>query len=90
MARTYRAEGRQLANILRALFVGIGVLIYYLIPGLHWGFFFAFIFIGVLIAEILGVRWTRYRREQKQAKKKGTSKGKSTSVKTSKVTETRR
>ena len=66
MARTYKAEGRQLAYVLRGLFVIGGLTLYFSIPGLHWGFFFGIILVAVLAAEILGAMWTRKRRTNKK------------------------
>ncbi|CDN43315.1 MULTISPECIES: restriction endonuclease [Paenibacillus] len=68
MARTYRAEGRQLANLLRGVFVLGGLLLYFNLPGLHWGFFFGIVIVSVLFAEILGTMWTSKRRSGKQTK----------------------
>jgi len=92
MARTFRAEGRQLAYLLRTLFVTVAVLIYFAFPDLHWGFLCGFIAIGVVIAEIVGELWTRYRREQKQSKKKNSTNGKpkTTSMKTTTKAQARR
>lgn len=70
MARTYKAEGRQLAFALRGLFVIGGLAIYFSIPGLHWGFFFGIILVAVLAAEILGAMWTRKRRTNKKQQTK--------------------
>ncbi|MDR9855649.1 restriction endonuclease [Paenibacillus sp. VCA1] len=66
MARTYKAEGKQIAYVLRGLFVIGGLTLYFSIPGLHWGFFFGIILVAVLAAEILGAMWTRKRRTNKK------------------------
>ncbi|MFB5270006.1 hypothetical protein ACE41H_24935 [Paenibacillus enshidis] len=65
MSKTYRVEGRQIAYILRGLFIIIGLAIYFSIPGLHWGFFFGILIASVIVAEILGAAWTRKRRKKK-------------------------
>ena len=69
MARTYHAEGRQLANFLRVILILGGMLIYFKIPGLHWGFLLGIIVVGTITAEIAGSMWTRWRREQKELQK---------------------
>jgi restriction system protein len=67
MARTYYAEGRQIAYILRGLFIIIGLTLYFkVLPGLHWGFFFGILFGSVIIADIIGAIWTRKRRLEKK------------------------
>lgn len=68
MARTYKAEGRQIAYVLRGLFIIGGLTLFFSIPGLHWGFLIGILFGSVLIAEILGSLWTRKRRNQKKQK----------------------
>ncbi|WP_223070243.1 restriction endonuclease [Paenibacillus caui] len=74
MARTYKAEGKQLAYVLRGIFIIGGLAIYFSIPGLHWGFFFGILFGSVLVAEIIGAMWTRKRRNQKKQKTEATNK----------------
>lgn len=74
MAKTYYAEGRQIAYILRGLFILLGLAIYFNIPGLHWGFFFGIIIGSVLVGEILGAAWTRKRRNDKKHKSRSTNK----------------
>ncbi|MEK4251078.1 hypothetical protein [Paenibacillus sp. FSL W7-1287] len=69
MARTYHAEGRQLAKLLKALFISGGVILYISIPGLHWGFFIAIVIAAILLSEIAGAMWTQKRRMQKKSKK---------------------
>ncbi|MGG1660913.1 restriction endonuclease [Brevibacillus sp. NRS-1366] len=70
MAKTYYAEGRQIAFMFRGMFVILAILLFfYFAPGLHWGFFFLFIGGGVFLAEIMGTMWTRYRRQMKRTKK---------------------
>ncbi|MFD1956557.1 restriction endonuclease [Paenibacillus thailandensis] len=64
MARTYYAEGRQLAYILRGLFIIGGLALYFNIPGLHWGFFFGILIGSIIIADIIGAIWTRKRRKK--------------------------
>lgn len=70
MARTYYAEGRQLAYFLRGTFVLLTLSLWYFIPGMHWGVFFGLLFAGLIVAEIIGARWTRKRRDEK--KQRGT------------------
>lgn len=74
MAKTYYAEGRQIAYILRGLFILLGLAIYFNIPGLHWGFFFGIIIGSVLVGEIFGAAWTRKRRNDKKHKSRSTNK----------------
>ncbi|MFW5436783.1 restriction endonuclease [Paenibacillus apiarius] len=74
MARTYYAEGRQLAYLLRGLFIIGGLAIYFSIPGLHWGFFFGILIGSIVLAEIFGALWTRKRRNKKKQKTKPTNK----------------
>ncbi|NTU22462.1 restriction endonuclease [Brevibacillus sp. HB1.2] len=70
MARTYYAEERQIVFLFRGLFVMLAVLLFfYVAPGLHWGFFFLFIGAGVLLAEIMGTIWTRYKRQVNRTNK---------------------
>lgn len=75
MAKTYYAEGRQVAYVLRGLFILGGLGIYFSIPGLHWGFFFGILFGSVILGEIFGGMWTRKRRRDKKAKKSIRSSG---------------
>lgn len=72
MAKTYYAEGKQVAFILRGLFIIGGLALYFNIPGLHWGFFFVILFGSVIIAEIIGANWTRKRRTEKKQKRTST------------------
>ncbi len=67
MARTYYAEGRQLAYVLRGLFIIGGLTLYFNIPGLHWGFFFGILIGSIIVADIIGAIWTRKRRTEKKA-----------------------
>ncbi|WEK52934.1 MAG: restriction endonuclease [Candidatus Cohnella colombiensis] len=67
MTRTYYAEGRQVAYILRGLFIIGGLAIYFNIPGLHWGFFFGILIGSVIIADIFGAVWTKKRRTKKRS-----------------------
>ncbi|MGZ9586477.1 restriction endonuclease [Paenibacillus marinisediminis] len=85
MARTYYAEGRQIAYILRGIFIIGGLALYFNIPGLHWGFFFGILIGSVLIAEIIGAIWTRKRRKDKRNRRSVASKsGKTQSRRSSK------
>ncbi len=78
MARTYYAEGRQMAYAVRGLSVIAGLTIYFAIPGLHWGFFFGILLGSVVLGEIVGNAWTSKRRHDKKARtKRGVKKGKS-------------
>lgn len=74
MAKTYYAEGRKLAYLLRGLFIIGGLAIYFCIPGLHWGFFFGILIGSIIVADILGAIWTRKRRNKKKQKPKPTKK----------------
>ncbi|MEF2966735.1 restriction endonuclease [Paenibacillus sp. M1] len=76
MARTYKAEGKQVAYVLRGLFIIGGLSLYFSIPGLHWGFFFGILLGSVIVAEILGAMWTRSRRNRKKQKSKTSNKKK--------------
>jgi len=76
MARTYHAEGRQLTKILKSLLIAIGLILYFSIPGIHWGFFLAYFIISIVLAELAGTMWTQKRRLQKKNSKKSTVKAK--------------
>lgn len=65
MAKTYKSEGNQIAFLLRGLFVLGGLVVYFNIPGLHWGFFFGILFASVILSEIVGLLWVRKRRASK-------------------------
>ncbi|MEC0227359.1 restriction endonuclease [Paenibacillus alba] len=70
MARTYYAEGRQVAYIIRGLCVLTGLSIFYFTSLKEiWWMFFVIIFSSVLVGEIFGARWTRKRRADKKARK---------------------
>ncbi|MGZ0042357.1 restriction endonuclease [Paenibacillus ottowii] len=69
MAKTYYAEGRQVAYVLRGLFVIGGLAIYFNISGLHWGYLFGILLGSVILGEIFGTMWTRKRRQKKKAEK---------------------
>ncbi|MFC3747638.1 restriction endonuclease [Paenibacillus sp. GCM10012306] len=71
MAKTYYAEGRQVAYVVRGLFILGGLGIYFSIPGLHWGFFFGILIGSVILGEIFGGMWTNKRRRDKKARKSG-------------------
>ncbi|WP_025718181.1 restriction endonuclease [Paenibacillus polymyxa] len=74
MARTYYAEGRQVAYVLRGLFIIVGLTIYFKIPGLHWGYLFGILLGSVILGEILGLMWTRKRRQKKKGKQRAGTK----------------
>jgi len=78
MARTYKAEGRQIAYILRGLILIGGLSLYFSFPGLHWGFFIGIVVGSVLVAEIAGMLWTKKRRNQKKQMKPATTRKKTT------------
>ena len=84
MARTYYAEGRQVAYVMRGLFIIVGLTIYFKIPGLHWGYLFGILLGSVILGEIFGLMWTRKRRQKKKGKQSvGTKKtGRSRAVST--------
>lgn len=69
MARTYYAEGRKIANVLRGVFILLGLFIYFNVPNLHWIFIIIIIIGATIIAELVGALWTKKRREQKQSKR---------------------
>ncbi|WP_139998002.1 restriction endonuclease [Paenibacillus paridis] len=70
MARTYSSEGKQIAYFSRGIFILGGLIFYFKVPGLHWGFYFGFIIGAVLIAEIIGLLWINKRRSKAKSKKK--------------------
>lgn len=55
MVRTYKAEGRQIAYVLRGLFTILALSLYFINPKLHWGIFVGVFFVGLIIAEVLGL-----------------------------------
>lgn len=67
MAKTYKAEGRQIAYVLRGLFTILALSLYFINPKLHWGIFVGVFFGGLILAEIAGAAWTRNRRTRKKA-----------------------
>ncbi|NUU59057.1 restriction endonuclease [Paenibacillus agri] len=69
MAKTYYAEGRQVAYVIRGLLILGGLGVYFSIPGLHWGFFFGILLGSVILGEIFGGMWTNKRRKDKKARK---------------------
>ncbi|MFF2018460.1 hypothetical protein [Paenibacillus sp. NPDC058177] len=71
MAKTYYAEGRQVAYVIRGLLILGGLGVYFSIPGLHWGFFFGILLGSVILGEIFGGMWTNKRRRNKKARKSG-------------------
>lgn len=80
MARTYKSEGKQIAYLLRGLFILGGLAIYFNVPGLHWGFFFAILFGSVILSEIVGLFWIRKRRAAKVKRNSQTTPKKSISA----------
>lgn len=74
MARTFKSEARLISNVIRGIFILIGLAIYFNIPGLHWGFFFGILFGSILLSEIIGQIWLRNKREKKSRRKNGTNK----------------
>jgi len=80
MAKTYHAEGRQIAYFIRGLCIIIGLAIYFNTPGLHWGFFIGILLGSVVAGEILGSMWTKRRRSTaQQTKKEPSTKSKASS-----------
>ncbi|WP_166245291.1 restriction endonuclease [Paenibacillus turpanensis] len=67
MARTYYAEGRQVAYLIRGGLILIGLSVFFF-TGLkkYWWLFFIIIFGSVIVGDILGARWTRKRRLEKK------------------------
>jgi Predicted endonuclease distantly related to archaeal Holliday junction resolvase and Mrr-like restriction enzymes len=70
MAKTYHAEGRQVAYFIRGLCILISVAIYFNTRGLHWGFFIGILLGSVVVGELLGSVWTKRRRSAAQQTKK--------------------
>jgi len=70
MAKTYHAEGRQVAYFIRGLCILIGLGIYFNTPGLHWGFFIGILLGSVVAGEVLGSMCTKRRRSTAQRTKK--------------------
>jgi restriction system protein len=71
MARTYYAEGRQIAYIIRGICVLIGLSIFFYSDLKQiWWMFFVIIFSSVLLGEIFGSRWTKKRRADKKDRNK--------------------
>ncbi len=68
MAKTYYAKGRQVAYVVRGLFILGGLATYFSIPGLHW-FFLGILLGSVILGEIFGGVWTRKRRKGKKARR---------------------
>jgi len=67
MARTYHAEGRQLAYLLRGIALLVTLSIMFFVPGVHFGVILGVLLGSVFLAEIAGALWTRKRRAEKKA-----------------------
>lgn len=65
MARTFYAEGRQIAMGLRAVFVLLSIGLFYFFPGIHWGVVVGCFFAGIILAEIIGSSWVKKRRAKR-------------------------
>lgn len=67
MARTYRAEGRQLAYLLRGFLALLGLVVYYYTSLRNvWWALPVILIVSFFIAEICGALWTRKRRSEKK------------------------
>ncbi len=63
MARTYKAEGRQIAKLVRGLFVVVALLLYgYAFPQLDRAWLVAILAVGWLAAELAAWLWVQRRR----------------------------
>lgn len=63
MARTYKAEGRQVAKLVRGLFVVVAMLLYgYAFPQLDRGWLVAILAVGWIAAEVAAWQWVQRRR----------------------------
>lgn len=69
MAKTYYAEGRQVALVIRGFCILVGLSIFFFTDLKQlWWMFFVILFVSILLGEIFGSRWTRKRRVAKKAK----------------------
>jgi restriction system protein len=50
MAKTYKAEGQQIAYVLRGLFTIAALSLYFINPKLHWGVFVGVFILGLVVA----------------------------------------
>lgn len=66
MARTYKSEGKQLAYVLKGLFLIAGLAAYFLFPSLNWGYSIAIILGSFIVADVIGTLWTAKRRRKKK------------------------
>ncbi|CAG7646923.1 hypothetical protein PAESOLCIP111_05273 [Paenibacillus solanacearum] len=67
MARTYYAEGRQIAKGIQALLILAGLsLFFYTDLKKIWWMFFVILFGSVLVGEIVGAMWTKKKRIEKK------------------------
>lgn len=73
MAKTYKAEGLQIAYLLRGLFTILALSLYIIYPKLHWGIFVGIFICGLIIAQWVGAAWTRKRRADKKAGKRSSA-----------------
>jgi len=70
MARTYTAEGRQVAYFFRGIFILSGLSLFFFTELKQiWWLFFVILFGSVIVAEILGTMWVRKRRNDKKVQK---------------------
>lgn len=70
MARTYTAEGRQVAYFFRGIFILSGLSLFFFTELKQiWWLFFVILFGSVIVAEILGTMWVRKRRNDKKGQK---------------------
>ena len=82
MARTYYAEGRQIAKFLSALFILI-VLILFMLFKFHVLLLLSLIVGAVTVANILGAQWTKKRRADSKSRKKSSGSKQTRSVQAS-------
>ncbi|WP_194541028.1 restriction endonuclease [Paenibacillus sp. JZ16] len=80
MAKTYKAEGQQLAYVLRGLFTIAALSLYFINPKLHWGVFVGVFILGLVVAQWVGAAWTRNRRANKKSMKHPATRAASTTT----------
>ncbi|TLS54177.1 hypothetical protein FE782_02185 [Paenibacillus antri] len=72
MARTYKAEGRQVAKLVRGLFAVVAMLLYgYAFPDLDRSVLVAILAVGWVAAELAAWWWVRRRRAAKAGRGRG-------------------
>ncbi|WP_018751138.1 hypothetical protein [Paenibacillus sanguinis] len=58
MARTYKSKGKQLAYMLKGLFLIAGLAVYFLFPSLNWGYFTPILLGSFIVADLIGTLCT--------------------------------